>query len=240
MCSREICWNPTLQIVAHWVKALSKSRRGNLRFQWEIAGVVITTVGCRVCLGPQPLDGAGALTRVKYRKETTPFRPPQSCCLESLPSSFGDDHLGPDFVELHPEVLVLKTDLDVLVEASSRVWASIETCNSIVDISHLFDNMAGSLRWWFGGNWICWIVLTRLTETEPRWAKFWMRLGIWLGWNCRTASSRKVSADPPMSRRGSKTYKFWHVTHVCVRGGGGPLFKGHKSVSGGPKTIGWR
>ena len=103
-------------------------------------------MGCRVCLGPQPLDGAGALTRVKYRKETTPFRPPQSCCLESLPSSFGDDHLGPDFVELHPEVLVLKPDLDVLVEASSRVWASIETCNSIVDISHLFDNMAGSLR----------------------------------------------------------------------------------------------
>ena len=84
-------------------------------------------MGCRVCLGPQPLDGAGALTRVKYRKETTPFRPPQSCCLESLPSSFGDDHLGADLVELHPQILVLEPDLDVLVESGSRVLASVET-----------------------------------------------------------------------------------------------------------------
>ena len=45
----------------------------------------------------------------------------------SSPSSFGDDHLGPDLVELHPQVLVLEPDLDVLVVSRSGVLASVET-----------------------------------------------------------------------------------------------------------------
>ena len=59
------------------------------------------------------------------------MRPPRSAPhshhLQSLPSSFGDDHLGADLVELHPQILVLEPDLDVLVESGSRVLASVET-----------------------------------------------------------------------------------------------------------------
>ena len=94
----------------------------------EIAGVVITTVDCRT-----PGAVAVSRSRVCYSAnegqvddaKDHPVPPPHSHHFKSLPSSFGDDHLGANLVKLHPQVFILKPNLDVLVEAGSRVLGSV-------------------------------------------------------------------------------------------------------------------